>query len=153
MSPRGAGDPTVVDELPEFNGKSALSGADMLALLTRIDDMLGKMEQRILDRLTENAVGAAERWKKHDDELERNTKRVVDRFEIIEKDLLAVSTCLNAHLDKEHDDEIATQARVRPVKTLAGWLVANWKSIALAVFTLLGLLGWAGLESHILGGP
>lgn len=140
-----------MSDQPDFNGKSSLSGADMLALLTRIDDMLGKMEQRIMDRLTENSQGAAERWRKHDEELARNTKRVVDRFEIIEKDLLAVSTCLNAHLDKEHDEEVATQARVKPVKSVAAWLVLNWKSILLALLALAGIFGWMGLETHIVG--
>jgi hypothetical protein len=123
----------------------------MLALVSHITGLLSEMEGRILDRLSDNAKGASDRWAKHDRELEQNTKRVVDRFEIIEADLLTVSNCLKAHLDKEHDEEVRTNARVRPVLTVAQLLVKNWKSIALLIFALLGILGWAGLETHIAG--
>jgi hypothetical protein len=138
------------DELPPING-SVLSGGDMLALLTRIDDMLGKMEGRIMERLSVNFAAEADRWRRHDEELTKNTKRVVDRFEVIEAELLTVSNCLKAHLEKEHDEQVRTDARVKPVRTVALIVVQNWKSIALLILALLGILGWAGLETHIAG--
>lgn len=136
---------------PSATNGNGLSGADMLALIAHMSNLLGEMEGRIMARLTENSQGAADRWRKHDEELERNTKRVVQRFEVIEADLLTVSNCLKAHLDKEHDEEVATQARVRPVKTLAQWLAVNWKSVLLAILALAGIFGWVGLETHIAG--
>jgi hypothetical protein len=123
----------------------------MLALIAHMTDLLSKMENRIMERLDDNSRGATERWAKHDRELEQNTKRVIARFEIIEADLLTVSKALEAHLDKEHDEELATQARVKPIRTVGLIVVQNWKSIALAIFALLGIIGWAGLETHIIG--
>jgi hypothetical protein len=133
---------------PNGNG---LSGADMLALIAHMTDLLSKMENRIMERLDDNSRGASERWAKHDRELEANTKRVIARFEIVEADLLTVSKALGGHLDREHDEELATQARVKPIRTVGLIVVQNWKSIALALFALLGILGWAGLETHIAG--
>ena len=135
---------------PPING-NGLTGADMLALLTHITSLLDAMEGRILDRLNANALGAADRWKKHDEELAANTKRVVERFEVIEKDLLEVSKCLHGHIAKEHDEEIAMQARVKPVRTFGLWLAQNWRSILLALLALAGIFGWMGLETHIVG--
>jgi len=136
------------DEL-SGNGMNALSGADMLALLTRIDDMLSKMEGRIMDRLAANSQGATDRWKKHDDELVLNAERVIKRFEKIEVELLEVSRCIHGHLAKEHDEEVALQARIMPVRSFGLWLAQNWRSLLLALLALLGVMGWAGLEAHI----
>jgi len=140
----------MTDEDFSGNGVNALSGADMLALLTRIDDMLGKMEGRIMDRLAANSQGATDRWKKHDDELALNAERGNKRFEKIEVELLEVSRCIHGHLAKEHDDEVALQARVQPVRTASLWLAQNWRSLLLALLALLGVMGWAGLETHII---
>jgi hypothetical protein len=123
----------------------------MLALVAHITGLLAEMEGRIMDRLAANSQGATDRWKKHDDELAANTKRVVDRFEVIEKDLLEMSRCLHGHLAKEHDEEIALQARVKPVRTLGLWMAQNWRSIMLALLAILGVMGWFGLETHIVG--
>jgi UDP-2,3-diacylglucosamine pyrophosphatase LpxH len=136
---------------PQPTNGNGLTGADMLALVSHITGLLSEMEGRIMDRLSANSQGATDRWKKHDDELAANTKRVVDRFEAIEKELLDVSRCIHGHIAKEHDEEIAMQARVKPVRTFGLWLAQNWRSIMLALLALAGILGWAGLETHIVG--
>lgn len=128
-----------------------LTGGDMLALLAHITGLLEAMEGRIIDRLNSNAAGAADRWKKHDEELAANTKRVVERFEAIEAELLEVSRCLHGHIAKEHDEEVAMQARVKPVRTFGLWMAQNWRSIMLALLALAGIFGWMGLETHIIG--
>lgn len=130
-----------------------LTANDVTALVGLMSGMLDRMETRIIARLDENSIRATERWKKHDDELEANTKRIVDRFEKIEADLIDVSRCIHGHLAKEHDEEVALQARVKPVRTIGLWLAMNWRSLLLALLALLGVMGWAGLEAHITTGP
>lgn len=139
-----------VSEQPP-NGNGILTANDVTALVSLMSGMLDRMEGRIIGRLDDNSRLASERWQKHDSELEANPRRVVARFEAIEAELLTVSQCLKAHLDKEHDEQVAVDARVRPVKTVLGFVVANWKSIALAILALAGIVGWAGLETHIIG--
>jgi hypothetical protein len=144
------GDDYVVIEPINGNG-NGLSGADMLALVAHITGLLSEMEGRIMDRLTENAAGAADRWRKHDEMAAEKERRVNARFEIVEGDLLTVSKCLEAHLKEVERDQITIDARVQPVKTLGVLIARNWKTIALAILALAGILGWAGLETHIFG--
>jgi len=133
---------------PPVNG-NAITGADMLALIAHITDLLNASERRILSRLDDNSERATERWVKHDAELAANTQKIVTRFEKIEAEMIEMSRCIHGHLSKEHDDEVALQARVQPVRTAGLWLAQNWRSLLLALLALLGVMGWAGLEAHI----
>jgi hypothetical protein len=145
----------VVTETPLNGNGNGLTGADMLALVAHITGLLSEMEGRIMDRFDANSDAATERWriheKKHTDEMTENTKRVVDRFVKIETALDNHIQVTNAFFEKMHDEEIATQARVKPVKTLGTFVIANWRSIALAVLAIAGIFGWMGLETHIVG--
>ena len=135
---------------PSANG--ILTATDVTALVSLMSGMLDRMESRIIARLDDNSRLAAERWQKHDAELAANTTRVVKRFEAIESELLTVSNCLKGHLEREHDEDIATAARVRPVKTVLGWAIANWKNIALLVIAVLTALGILGVEWRAVSG-
>lgn len=134
----------MIDEPATPNG--VLTAGDVTALVNLVAGMLDRMESRILGRLDANSAGASERWAKHDAELATNTARVVKRFEEIESELLTVSNCLKGHLDAAHDAEVATDARVRPVKSVGRWVVVNWKSLALLVIAVLTALGILGVE-------
>jgi hypothetical protein len=127
----------------ETTNGTSLTATDVTALVTLMSGMLDRMEGRIIGRLDDNAQGAAERWERHDKELAANTKRITDRFMVIEAALDEHLQVANIHFAKEHDSEIATEARVKPVRTAAGWLWANWKTIVLILFALLGVLGLA----------
>jgi hypothetical protein len=130
---------------------SGLTGADMLALVAHITGLLSEMEGRIMDRLSDNASGAEERWRKHDAASERTIGAIREEIGVLRADFSAHLAVANAHFGKEHDEEIAGQARTKPIRTVATIVVANWKSIALAIFALMGILGWAGLETHVVG--
>lgn len=134
----------MTDETAPTNG--ILTAGDVTALVGLMSGMLDRMESRIIARLDDNSRLASERWTKHDAELAANTSRVVKRFEVIEADLLTVSNCLKGHLDAAHDAEVATDARVRPVKSVGRWVVVNWKSLALLVIAVLTALGILGVE-------
>lgn len=135
---------------PPVNG-NGLTGADMLALLTHITGLLDAMEGRILDRLNLNSAGAADRWKKHDDELMGNTKKIVERFAVVEEDLLKVSRCLDDHLAKEHEKALAAEVRTAPLRSISHFLVANWKDILILIVGALVILGVLGIEWEALG--
>ena len=138
---------------PQPTNGNGLSGADMLALVSHITGLLSEMEGRIMGRLDRNAAGATERWQLHDAQLEANTKRNVERFAKIEAALDAHILVLNAHLDREHDQEIALDARVRPVRTSVAWIIEHWGSILLFLFGLLGFLAIAAdVIARYLGG-
>jgi hypothetical protein len=141
----------VTDDPQPTNG-NVLTATDVTALVSLMSGMLDRMESRIIARLDDNSRLASERWAKHDAELAENTKRVVKRFEVVEADLLTVSNCLKGHLDKEHDEELASEIRVRPVKSIGRFVVANWKDILILVIGVLAVLGVLGIEWRSMGG-
>jgi hypothetical protein len=125
----------------------------MLALVAHITGLLSEMEGRIMNRLDANSQGAAERWRKHDEELAVNTKRVVERFVKIESVLDAHISEANAFFAKQHDEDVASDARVRPVRTTLAWVIEHWGSILLFLFGLLGFLAIAAdVIARYLGG-
>jgi len=126
------------------NGR--LSPTEVTALITLIDARLGRMEDRIIARLDANSAGATERWVKHDKELAENTKRVVDRFILLEAALDDHLQIANLHFDREHDAALLSTARQRPVRLTVAWIAANWMQIALLVIAILTILGILGVE-------
>ena len=137
-----------------MNGDQSLTGAETATLLTLIDARLARMEDRIIARLDLNAAGAAERWRLHDEQLERNTKAVTAKVVEIEERLDAHLVIANAHFGRQHDDDIAMDARVRPVRIGAAWAASHWKDIAILAVAVLGLFAvTADILSRYLGGP
>jgi hypothetical protein len=140
-----------------MNGDQVLSGAETATLLTLIDARLARMEDRIISRLDHNAAGAADRWRLHDEQLERNTALVTAKFVEIEERLDAHLVIANEHFGRQHDDDVRMDGRVRPVRVGFAWLGSNYKNLLVAVFAVLGfLLGFlaivADLASRYLGG-
>ena len=129
----------------QANG-NVLTATDVTAIVGLMSGMLDRMESRIIARLDDNSRLASERWSKHDAELTANTARVIKRFETIEGELLTVSNCLKGHLDREHDEDVATDARLRPIKGIGGWFVANWKDVLILIVGALVILGVLGVE-------
>jgi len=128
----------------QTNGR--LSPTEVTALISLIDARLGRMEDRIIARLDLNSAGATERWAKHDLELAENTKRVVARFLLIEKSLDEHMVIANAHFGREHDAELVSRERQRPVRLTAAWLGANWKDLVILAVGVLVVLGILGIE-------
>jgi hypothetical protein len=145
----------MIEQPTNGNGASGITGADMLALIAHMSNLLSVMEGRIMAQLAENSAGATGRWatheKRHADEYADHSKRVTDRFMNLETALDDHIQATNRIFAKLHDDGVTRDARIRPVKSLARTLVTHWRSIALAILAVAGLLGWAGLETHILG--
>lgn len=123
------------DLLPEGTGTMTVS--EVTGLVNLFNNQLALMEGRLVNKMDDNSRLASERWVRHDAELDRNTKRIVARFEAIEGSILTIEKTLNAHLDKEHDEEIATEARVKPVKNVAGWFWRNWRDLLLLFIGLV----------------
>jgi hypothetical protein len=126
------------------NGR--LSPTEVTALISLIDVRLGRMEDRIIARLDTNSAGATERWNKHDAELAESTKRTTDRFVLIESALDEHLQIANLHFDREHDADLLSAARQRPVRLTAAWIGANWMQIALFLISILAILGILGVE-------
>jgi hypothetical protein len=154
---------------PNSNGNGngngvGLSGSDMLALLSHITNLLTDMEGRIMGRLDRNAAGASDRWalheKKHDEELTTNTKRVVDRFLLVEgklaeveADLTQATKCLTDHLKMEERQHIEAEIRVRPLIAVRNFVITNWKDILILIAAILVVMGIIGVEwKQISGG-
>ncbi len=110
-----------------------MSAADVTALVTLFSGMLNQMEARIIARLDQNSLGAAERWTVH------------------EKEHTALEAKLDAHLKKSaevwahyRDEELVEQARIAPIKTGAAWLWTNWRTILLLIVAGIAVLGFSG---------
>ena len=126
----------VPDPLPPV-----LSVAETTALINVFAGMLNSSTQLIIARLDDNARMASERWVRHDAELERNRELVVARFLNVECALDAHLMVANAHFAKEHDEDLVMDARVQPVKTSLAYVASHWKTAALVVLSVVGLLG------------
>jgi len=126
----------VPDPLPPV-----LSVAETTALINVFAGMLNSSTQLIIARLDDNARMASERWVRHDAELERNRELVGARFLNVECALDAHLMVANAHFAKEHDEDLVMDARVQPVKTSLAYVAAHWKTAALVVLSVVGLLG------------
>jgi len=114
------------------------SVADAAALIAAVATLVSGSTATIMARLDENARGATVRWQLHDDELTKNTSRVVTRFDSVEKSLLIVEKSLEQHLDGHHDNDVAMDARVRPVRDGVRWVSDHWKTVGLIVALFAG---------------
>jgi|WetSurMetagenome_2_1015567.scaffolds.fasta_scaffold03982_5 hypothetical protein len=144
---------TEPDATPDFTSEetiaelqrstNAMSVVEATGLINLFAGLLNTSTSLILGRLDENAKAAAERWAKHDSDLERNRETIVKRFAHLEERLDKDVRALDEHLLKAHDDQVALDARVRPVRTLAGTLQRNWKTILLFIVAALSIFGFS----------
>ena len=137
-----------------MNGDQSLTGAETATLLTLIDARLARMEDRIIARLDLNAAGAAERWRLHDEQSDLAVETITAKFVALGERLDAHMVVANAHFARQHDDDIAMDARVRPVRIGVAWAASHWKDIAILAVAVLGLFAvTADILSRYLGGP
>jgi hypothetical protein len=121
-----------------------MSVMDVTALVSMFGGMLSAMEGRILDRMRENSSAATDRWKLHDDQLARDREAVIGRFVKVENRVEEVNVSVTAHHRQAHERDLVTQARVKPIKTLTGWVWANRNSLLLVGIGLLTILASLG---------
>ena len=123
------------------NGNGSMSVTEVTGLVQLFNNQLLAMEGRLITKMDDNSKLASERWIKHDLDLERNRATLIARFEKLEHAVLTVEQSLQAHLDKEHDEELTVQARIKPVKNILDYTVRNWRTIALWVMLVLTFMG------------
>ena len=121
---------------PEATASSVMTVTEFTGLLGLITSMLAAMEARIIGRLDENSRLAAERWTRHDDDSKRVLALIDARFERIEG-------LVNGHLDAERVEDLELRARIKPVKSAAGFIGRNWRGIVIVIMSALGILGLA----------
>ena len=121
---------------PEAASSSVMTVTEFTGLLGLITSMLAAMEARIIGRLDENSRLAAERWTRHDDDSKRVLALIDARFERIEG-------LVNGHLDAERVEDLELRARIKPVKSAAGFIGRNWRGIVIVIMSALGILGLA----------
>ena len=146
------GDPPVRMTVPEMaNVVHSLSPAtpgmsitEVTALVQLFNNQLSAMEIRLSQKMDENSARATERWVKHDLELETNTKRVVARFEKLEGVLCTVEKALEAHLDREREEDIANDARIKPIRMSISWVWLYRKDILLFIIFVMAALAAGG---------
>jgi len=129
------------DEAPE-PPQPPLTTSDVTGIVGLFNVMLASMEARLVAKLDGNTRMAVERWAMHDARDDKNAEMLAERFGKLEASILKVETCLDTHLDKEREEDIANKARVQPVVMSAKYLSTNWKTILLVVFSLLALAGF-----------
>jgi len=144
-------DPRLVVSAPNGNGMTV---ADVTGLIALMADMLNKMEGRIIDRLNINAEGAKDRWVIHDRDAAIAMAKVDEEIALLRADLAAHLVVANVHFDKERTEEIASDARVRPVRTTLAWIIEHWGQILLFLFGVLGFFAIAAdvIARYIGGG-
>jgi hypothetical protein len=133
-----------MNEVDQPDAPGTMSVTEVTGLVNLFNGMLMAMEGRLIAKMDDNSRLASANWIRHDQDLAANTKRIVDRFEKIEASLLKVETCLQVHLDQEHEDRIANEARVKPVIMSVQWLTKNWRTILLFIVAMLAILGFSG---------
>jgi len=130
--------------MPDSEDTAGLTSSDVIGLVTVFERMLLAMENRLVAKMEENTQGAKDRWGLHDRDSERVLRDIADKFLAIEQSIELVEQALNLHLKQEADEDLQTQARVRPVLTLFQYLAKNWRTILLLIVSMLAILGFSG---------
>jgi len=140
------------DELPVSNG--TMSVTEVTGLVQLFNNQLLAMEGRLSSKMDDNSRMASERWVKHDHDSERILADIEKRFIKMEtemcKQTAAIAAELKAHIAvadaywaKEHEAEIALNARLTPVKGAVAYFRRNWKTILLVIVSILAVLGFS----------
>jgi hypothetical protein len=129
----------VADEEPIPEVPARWSAGDVLGVINVFERMLLAMEARLVAKMDDNSRLASERWAQHDNQLVANEKRIIERFERLEGDLIKMETTLEAHLKAEEREDIVNEARIRPLKGGIAWFWRNWRDIVLLLIGLFAL--------------
>lgn len=116
--------------------------ASMDAVTTLIQSfgmMVTDIKRDLIREMERNASASRERWaiweKLHNDYREETTRR-----------LAALEATVHDHHAEAERSRLIAEARVKPVRTAASYLVEHWRTVALIVALILGWL-LAGVES------
>jgi hypothetical protein len=133
----------LIDSVPAH--PVALTAAEITGLIGLFQQMLGETEKRILAALAANSKGAADRWQLHDTEQTLHREAIAGRFAKLE-------SALTAHLDRQHDEDVAMDARIRPIRGSLAWVWAQRRDIVIVLIGI-GVLATFLVESfnRILG--
>ena len=139
------------DQPAVVNGNTVVEAT---SLITAVATLISGSTATIMARLDALERGELERWRLHDEELARNRLVIAAKFLAVEERLDAHMVVANAHFGRQHDDDLAMDARVRPVRIGAAWAASHWKDIAILAVAVLGLFAvTADILSRYLGGP
>lgn len=130
------------------------TGINVLELIRMFNDSLHAMEARLGAKMDDNSRIASERWIKHDHDAERIMMDIENRFVKIEANMetrtCEIQKALEVHIaearerwQREHDEEVAFDARLTPVKGIIGYVQHNWKTILLLIMSVLAILGFS----------
>jgi hypothetical protein len=148
-------DKTTADTAAAIAHASAgMSVVEVTALVTLFNQMLQGSTASILAAMAANSAAASERWQKHEADhaadLADATRRITDHFALHEARMKAIDkridesgNLLTDHLDKEREEDVRMEARVKPITRSVGWLVDHWKELALlllGIATLINLI-------------
>lgn len=129
------------------------NGSPDAAWVAAIAALIAGSTQTIVSRIDAMERSENDRWRLHDEELERNRTTVTSKFLKIEAQLDAHIKIANDRWAKEHDDDVRMDARVRPVQIGVAWAVNHWKDIVILLVGIVGLLAIAAdVVSRYLGG-
>ena len=142
----------LTDSTLPSNGSMTVT--EVTGLVQLFNNQLLAMEGRLVAKMDDNSRMASERWVKHDHDRERILEDIEKRFGKLESEMCkqtaALAEDLKAHIaiadaywTKEHEAEIALDARLTPVKGLIGYVRTNWKTILLLIVSLLAILGFS----------
>lgn len=123
-----------------------ITPAEVTGLVTLMTGLLKDTEERIVERfiekLTENAVGAAERWKAHEEAHQRE-----------HAEFLRLRDAVETHHHAAYESQIRTKARLTPILRVAEAVRLYWPQIVLAAALMVALLGWFDATHKITATP
>ena len=139
------------DQPAVVNGNTVVEATGLIAAVATL---VSSSTATIMARLDAIERGEMDRWRQHDEELARNRLAIAAKFLTVEERLDAHMVVANAHFGRQHDDDIAMDARVRPVRIAVAWAASHWKDLAILAVAVLGLFAvTADILSRYLGGP
>lgn len=143
----------MTEDIDDLRPTAELSARDVTSLVQLFNVMLNAMEGRIVRKIDDYAHSESRRWEEHAADVQRLTESWTTRAIAIETTIADLERRLDDHLDKEHDEEVRADARIRPVKTVAEWFVFHWRDLVILGIGIIALLGFLGdTLSHLLTG-
>jgi hypothetical protein len=111
---------------------------DVTALVSLFTTMLSSTRADILEQIGKNSAAAVGHWQHHEEE----HKELIKQLNIHLEEAAVHFKVYDGHLAKEHNEQVAFDARVQPVKAIAVWLTNHWKDLAILLIAVAGMLGF-----------
>jgi len=135
------------------NGNGNGNGSPDTAWVAAVAALISGSTQTIVSRIDAMERSENDRWRLHDEELERNRTTVTTKFLKIEAQLDAHIKIANDRWAKEHDDDVRMDARIRPLRGSIAWLWTQRRDIVIVLVGIIGLLAIAAdIAARYLGG-